>query len=503
MMAAQEPNPTAQTQQQGQPQQPQAEMSDGVPLFKIQVVGRDIPAINYFHRKSATKIGFQGTSLLPQAKGSAKVEGLGGRTVINAEFQGLSPANGFGNEYLTYVLWAITPEGRPVNLGEVLPSGSKDKNQITVTANLQAFGLIITAEPYYAVTMPSDLVVMQNFVIDDKTEGVIEQINAHYSLLPRGAYAETAGKHTVMNPIRRDERSPLELYEAVNAVQIAEAAGAGHYATDTLATAKTALKNAQDLDMRKDNRKQTITFAREAVQSAEDARIITIRKMKAEDDAAQLQARQDAEQSAQQSQADAQKAQLAQQQEAAQRAQAEAAAAEAEARAQKARDAQKAAEASAQQATQQTEQMRERLKDQLNQVLQTKETARGLIVNMSDVLFDFNKYTLKPEAREKLAKVSGILLAYPNLKMQVEGYTDNIGSDEYNQKLSEQRADGVREYLVSQSVQDNNITAAGFGKTNPIADNSTNAGRAQNRRVELVVSGDSIGVHQESSPGAQ
>jgi len=504
ILSGQEPNPTAaQPQQQNQLQQPEPEIQNGVPLFKVQVVGRDIPAVNYFHRKNATKIGFQGTSLLPQAKGTAKVEGLGGRTVINADLEGLSPANGFGNEYLTYVLWAITPEGRPVNLGEVLPTGSKDKNHITVTANLQAFGLIITAEPYYAVTMPSDLIVMQNYVIDDKTEGVIEQVNAHYSLLPRGAYTETAGKHTVLNPIRRDERSPLELYEAVNAVQIAEAAGAEHYAADTLSVARTALRNAQDLDTRNDNRKQTITYAREAVQSAEDARIITIRKMKAEDDAAQQQARQSAEQAAQQSQADAQKAQQdaqraqqAAQQEAAQRA-------DAEARAQQASDAQRAAEASAQQASQQTEQMRERLREQLNQVLQTKETARGLIVNMSDVLFDFNKHTLKPEAREKLAKVSGILLSYPNLKLQVEGYTDNIGSEEYNQKLSEQRADGVRDYLVSQSVQDANIRAAGYGKSKPIADNSTNAGRAQNRRVELVVTGDAIGVHQESEPGAQ
>ena len=501
MLGAQESNPTA--KQSAPPQQTERspEMRDGVPVFKIQVVGRDIPAINYFHRSSATKIGFAGTSLLPQAKGNAKVEGRAGRTSVDANFEGLSPANGFGPEYLTYVLWAITPEGRPVNLGEVLPTGSKDKNQITVTTNLQAFGLIITAEPYFAVTMPSDVVVMQNIVINDKTQGVIEQVNAHYSLLPRGAYTETAGRHTVLNPITRDERSPLELYEALNAVQIAEAAGAGKYASDTLATARTALKNAQDLDLHKSNRKESITFAREAVQSAEDARIITIRKMKAEDDAAQLKAKHDAENSAQQSQLDAQKAQLAAQQEAAQRAQAEAAAADAEARAQRARDAQKQAETSAQQAAQQTEQMRERLKNQLNQVLQTKETARGLIVNMSDVLFDFNKYSLKPEAREKLAKVSGILLAYPGLKMQVEGYTDNIGSDEYNQKLSEQRADGVREYLVSQSVQESNVSATGYGKRDPIADNSTNAGRAQNRRVQLVVSGDAIGV-QESAPGA-
>ncbi len=501
-LQAQEPNPTAKPNNLGAAPLSQAEMRDGMPVFKVEVVARDITAINYFHRSGSTKIAFVGTPLLPNAKGTAKVEARAGRTSIEASFEGLTPANGFGNEYLTYVLWAITPEGRPVNLGEVLPTGSKDKNQITVTSNLQSFGLIITAEPYFAVTMPSDLVVVQNVVIEDKTEGVIEHVDAHYSLLPRGAYAETAGRHTVLNPITRDERSPLEFYEAINAVQIAEAAGAGTYATDTLAKAKTALKNAQDLDLHKSNRKETITFAREAVQSAEDARIITIRKLKAEDEAAQLKAKQDAEQSAQNSQADAQKAQLAAQQEAAQRAQAEAAAAEAEARAQKARDAQKTAEASAQQATAQTEQIRERLKEQLNQVLQTKETARGLIVNMSDVLFDFNKYTLKPKAREKLAKVSGILLAYPNLKLQVEGYTDNIGSDEYNQKLSEQRADGVRDYLVSQSVQNNNVTATGYGKSDPIADNSSNTGRAQNRRVELVVSGDAIGI-QQAAPGAQ
>jgi len=493
---AQESNPTSTAQSPMQsPPVPmmQAGTQDDVPLYKIQVVGREIPAINYFHRSSSTKIGFEGTSLLPNAKGGAKVEAHLGRTSIDATFEGLPPANGFGPEYLTYVLWAITPEGRPINLGEVLPTGSKDKSQLQVTADLQAFGLIVTAEPYYAVTMPSDLVVVQN-TVEDKTQGVIEQVNAHYSLLPRGAYADTAGRHTVLNPIRRDERSPLELYEAMNAVQIAEAAGAGKYAADTMTTAKTALKNAEDTDMHGHERKETITYAREAVQSAEDARIITIRKIKAEDDAANQQARVNAEQQAQQSQAVAE-------QQAAARAKADADAREAEARAAQARAAQQAAEQNARQATQQAEQVRAKLLQQLNQVLQTTETARGLIVNMSDVLFDFNKYTLKPEAREKLAKVSGILLSYPDLKVQVEGHTDSIGSDEYNQKLSEQRAGGVRDYLVAQSVADSNVTARGFGKADPVADNSTDSGRAQNRRVELVVSGGSIGIMQ-SQPGA-
>ncbi len=494
---AQEANPT---EVQQPLQQTPVQLNGGEPLYKIQVVARDIPAINYFHRSGATKIGFQGTALQPSARGSAKVNAEGGRTVIDLNVEGLSPANGFGPEYMTYVLWAITPEGRPINLGEVLPTGGKDKSHMVVTANLQSFGLIITAEPYFAVTMPSDLVVMQN-IVEDRTQGVIEQVNAHYTLLPRGSYAETAGRHTVLHPITRDEKSPLELYEAVNAIHIADAGGATKYASDSMATARTDLKNAEDMDSHKGDRKQEITYAREAVQAAEDARIITIRKIKEEDEAAERKAREDAEQSARQSQEAAA-------QEASQRAQAEAAAREAEERAARAREQQQQAEqaahqaaAQAQAANQQTEEMRERLKNQLNQVLQTRETARGLIVNMSDVLFDFNKYTLKPEAREKLAKVSGILLAYPNLKLQVEGYTDNIGSDEYNQKLSEERAGGVRDYLVSQSVPDANITAQGFGKTHPIADNSTNSGRAQNRRVELVVSGDAIGI-QEQQPGS-
>src|SRR5271169_2646375 len=455
LAAAQEMNPTA-TQQwpQEQRQQPQPEMREGGYVYKITVVGRDITAINYFHRSGATKIGFQGTSLLAQGRGSATVESRRGRMVIDAKFEGLVPANSFGVEYLTYVLWAITPEGRPVNLGEVLPQGTK--TAITVTTDLQAYGLIVTAEPYFAVTMPSDLVVYQNYVLPDKTQGIIEQITAHASLLPRGAYVLTAGQHTVLNPITRNDRDPLELYEAINAVQIAQANGADKYAADTFQHAQQDLTNAEDMQ-KKSARKEQITYAREAVQAAEDARIITIRKKVEEDKEQAQQAQMDAQQAAQ-------AAQQAANQQALERAQAETQAAQAQAQAAQAQAAQRQAEQSAQQATQQTEQMRERLKEQLNQVLATRETARGLIVNMSDVLFDFNKYTLKPDAREKLAKVSGILLAYPGLSLQVEGYTDNVGSDDYNQKLSEERADGVRDYLVSQSVKDENVTASGYGK---------------------------------------
>jgi outer membrane protein OmpA-like peptidoglycan-associated protein len=511
---AQEQNPTA-TDHWPQNGQPQSQTDAGIPVYKIQVVARDIRAVNYFHRSGATKIGFEGTPLLPMAKGSAEVNSLNGRTEIKAHFEGLGAANGFGIEYLTYVLWAISPEGRPVNLGEVLwTHGHADT---TVTTNLQSFGLILTAEPYFAVTMPSDLVIMQNVILNDKTTGVLETINAHYTLLPRGAYTDTAGRHTVLHPITRDDRSPLELYEAINAMQIAEAAGADQYAAESMANAKQDLQNAQAMDLHQKEMKQEITYAREAVQTAEDSRLITIRKIKAgdeaaekarieadrrkaQDDAAAAQAQ--AQQSAaaaqqaqdQQAQAQAQAAAAQQQAQAAQQQEAQAQAAAAQARAQ-----QQAAEAAAAQAAQQTAEMRERLKQQLNSVLNTQETARGLIVNMSDVLFDFNKYTLKSDAQVKLAKISGILLTYPNLKMQVEGYTDSVGSDEYNLKLSQQRATTVQAFLIEQGVQPGNITSQGYGKADPVADNSTNSGRTQNRRVSMVVSGQSIGV-QEAAP---
>jgi outer membrane protein OmpA-like peptidoglycan-associated protein len=505
-LLAQEMNPTTTDrwpQQQGQ--QPAGKTENGVPIYKITVVGRNIPAINYFHHSGSTKVGFRGTELLPPAKGTADVNSLNGRTQIKVHMEGLVPANSFGVEYLTYVLWAITPEGRPINLGEIL-WGRNGKADTTVTTNLQSFGMILTAEPYFAVTMPSDVVVMQNFTINDKTTGVLETVNAHYNLLPRGVYAQTEGRHSVLHPITRNDRSPLDLYEAINAVQIADAEGAEQYAADSMATAKQDLDNARQMDIHQKEMKQEITYAREAVQTAEDARILTIRKKQADEQAAQRAAEEAAKKQALASDEAAEAAKQQQQQaeeqaEAAQRQQqqAETQAEAARAEQAKAQAAQQAAEQAMAQARQQAEQMREKLRQQLNQVLNTQESARGLIVNMSDVLFGFNKFDLKTDAEIKLAKVSGILLTYPNLKVQVEGYTDNVGSAEYNQQLSEKRAMAVQTFLISQGVPPAEVTSQGYGAADPVADNSSSAGRAKNRRVELVVSGQAIGV-QEQAP---
>ena len=491
---AQEPNPT--TGAPGPRGENPITEQNGIYIYRVKVVQRDLDAVNYLHRSGSTSIAFEGTPLLPNAKGEAKVTSERGGITINARFSGLTPANGFGPEYLTYVLWAISPDGRAQNLGEILPSGNK--NDITVTTALQSFGMIVTAEPYFSVTEPSDVVVLQNVIQENKTQGVLEKVNAHYNLLPRGMYAETSGAHTITNPITRNEKSPLELYQANNALRIAQAAGADKYAADIMAQAKQDLANATAIDSNKHgDRRMEITNAREAVQRAEDARIVSLRKQAEERQQAEVAARQKAQQDAaqsalqaQQSQLQAEQAQLQAQQAQAAKAQADAARAQAEAQAAEAR----ARAAEANKAAESSEQVREKLREQLNSVLATSETARGLIVNMSDVLFDTGKYTLKPETKIALAKVSGILQAYPGLKVQVEGYTDSVGGDDYNQKLSENRASTVKDFLIAQGVSANNITSQGFGKSNPVADNSTATGRAQNRRVNMVVSGDAIGV---------
>jgi len=504
----QEPNPTAQTAARDQPQI--EKQDNGIYLYRVKVVQRDLDAVNYLHRNGSTLIGFKGTTLMPTAKGEARVTSERGGIHIEARFQGLTPANGFGTEYLTYVLWAITPDGRPNNLGEVLPAGTK--NNIDVTTALQSFGMIVTAEPYFSVTQPSDVVVLQNVILTDKTAGVLEKVNAHYLLLPRGAYAQTEGAKSNPNPITRDEKSPLEMYQANNAVRIAQVAEAEKYAPEIMKEAMQDLQNATAIDHnKKGNRMLEVTFARQAVQRAEDARLVTLRRQAAERQLNSDNAKRDAEAQAQQSQLQAQEAALAaeharaaQAEADAQRARAEAERARAEAertRAEAAAAEAQARAAAANKSASDANAVREKLRSQLNSVLATSESARGLIVNMSDVLFDTGKYTLKTETQISLAKVSGILQAYPGLKLQVEGYTDSVGGDEYNQKLSENRADAVRNFLLTQGVQEVNITAMGYGKAKPVADNATAQGRAQNRRVQLVVSGDAIGVEQ-SSPDA-
>ena len=482
------------------------ERTSNVPTFQVIVISRSVTAVNYRHRSGSTKLDFAGTDLMPSANGEAKVESERGSIKIRAEFGDLQSPKSFGNEYLTYILWAISPEGRAINLGEVLV-GDNGRSKLEVTTDLQAFALIVTAEPYYAVQQPSDVIVLQNVVRED-TKGTTESVNASYQLMKRGGYIPTG---YTFDPVILNAKLPLEFFEARNALRIAQSEGAETYASDSYQHAvKLMNKVDEDASSKHIDRKQLIAVARDEVQTAEDSRTIAVKKMDELRLAREQQASIDAQARSQQqtnnailqkdqAQSDAAAAQAAKDKANKELAASQAASATAISAANA--DA-SAARLVAQQANVDKAALRAKLSMQLNSILQTRDSARGLIVSMSDVLFDTGKYSLKPGAREKLAKVAGILLAYPGLNIEVGGYTDNVGGDQMNQTLSDNRAGSVRDYLVNQGVTKDSVSAKGFGNTMPVASNENPSGRQQNRRVELVVSGDAIGESANVTTGS-
>jgi len=531
------------------------------PLFVVHTTTRTVQAVNYQHRGGATKIDFAGTQMMPSATGVAEVRSQRGSIAIEAEFGELQKPTAFGTEYLTYILWAISPEGRAINLGEVLVGGNH-RSKLKVTTDLQAFALIVTAEPYYAVRQPSDVVVLENVMRSD-TKGTSEAVNAKYELMGRGGYIPTGYK---FDPVVLDAKLPLEFMEARNALRIAKSEGAERYAGDSYQRAARLMDSADNYATEKGaSKKELIAASRETVQTAEDARAIAVKNLdeamrtgelrnsasalahaQAETDEATRQkdvaeANNDLAQAANaraqsdNSIAQAQKLKADSDNEMAQadriRAQANATASQtdmvaaqanstrAQADADKAQadmatnqassaaqvnaanasaDRSRAAELLAQQNEHQAESekavLRAQLEVRLNQILQTRNSARGLVVSMSDVLFDTGRFSLNPGARVKLAKVAGILMSYPALNTEVGGYTDNVGSDDMNQTLSQNRAGAVRDYLVNQGVASGSVSARGFGNMSPVASNDNSGGRQSNRRVELVVSGEAIGV---------
>ena len=496
------------------------EPMSSTPTFRVNVVSRSVQAVNYQHRSGATKVDFAGTDLMPSANGQAKVESKKGYIEIEVEFGNLQKPTTFGNEYLTYILWAISPEGRAINLGEVLV-GENNRSKLDVTTDLQAFALVVTAEPYYAVRQPSNVVVIENIVRDD-TKGTTEALNTKHDFLERGGYIPTGYK---FDPVVLNSKLPLEFFEARNALRIAQSEGAERYANDSYQRAVQLMNNADEYAVRSNvPRKQLIAVAREVVQTAEDARAIAVKRMDEERLAnerlasANAQAKSqgqadDAIRQKEQAQSETANAQVAKAQAESDAAKAQsdmavnqaasaAAVSAAQADADRSRLAAQQAESNVQQAEADKAAMRTRLSEQLNTILQTRDSARGLIVSMSDVLFDTGKYALKPGAREKLAKVAGILLAYPGLNIEVGGYTDNVGGDAMNQTLSQNRAGSVRDYLVNQGVATNSVSAKGFGNTLPVATNDNSAGRQQNRRVELLVSGEAIGNPVNATTGS-
>jgi len=512
--------------------------TDQVPVFRVTVVGRTTPAINYRPRTGETRVDFDGTPLMPRSSGQATVEGKKGYIEVDAHFKNLGAPSKFGPEYLTYVVWAITPEGRATNLGELQVTG--DDGKLKVTTELQAFGMVVTAEPYFAVTQPSDVVVMENAVRDD-TVGRIQTIQAKYELLQRGSYLMNGDGSLLPNNKKTkplDPGAPLDLAEARNAVSLARVAGAAQHASDTYQKASQLLASAELARERHRGSNDVMMPARQAVQTAEDARLIALQRQEAlaieaqrtlllQREAAALARARDEERrrqflegekiAAEAQRAAAERERLSASQALAQAERERSNASQALAQAERDKAAAEAARVSAEQGRLTAEQarlsaetlaqqaqaaaaqadrekaeLRDRIREQLDVILETRETARGLIVNLSDVLFDTGSATLKPGAREKVAKIAGVLLAYPGLSIEIEGHTDSVGNEDYNQQLSERRAEMVRSYLVRQGIPPTAVTAVGLGENQPVVSNDTASGRQQNRRVELVVSGESI-----------
>lgn len=524
----------------------------------IRMIARTTQAVDY-RRGDHTYVDMNGTQLMPQVMGKAKIIDKRGASDIHVDLENLRPANSLDAAYLTYVLWAISPEGVPKNVGELIEKNGK--TSLHATTNLQAFALVVTAEPDFAVSEPSELVIAENS-LRATTKGTPEPIQVHYNVFPRSFYV-SQGTPASADIYRDNKNAPLDLMEARNALRIAQASHAGEYAADALRRAQDSLREAEDAFSSHHSGKTVATAARQAVQSAEEARVLSMRQehqarleqqrreaeqqadnAQTQADNARLQAQQaeadrrDAEQRAQeerqraeqehaQAQAEAEQRKQVEQQTLEAQQQAEQARQEADAQRQQAEQAQQqaqqesqqraAAEQQAQQTAQQVDearrraqdaqqraqqaetqqqQLRQQLRDQLNRILETRDTARGLIVSMPDVLFDTGSATLKSTARERLAKVAGILIAHPDIKVEVDGYTDSTGNPAFNQRLSEQRATGVESYLTQQGVPGGSVSIHGFGEANPIASNDSAAGRQQNRRVELVVSGESIGTEQ-------
>jgi outer membrane protein OmpA-like peptidoglycan-associated protein len=475
------------------------QQSGPAPIYRITVTERTVKAINYQYRSGPTRIDFRGTVLMPQAKGDATVESKQGRCEIDAHFENILAPERFGREYLTYVLWALTPDGRPHNIGEVI-ANSANKASLRVTTDYQAFAMIVTAEPYSAVRTPSDVVVLENEVRPD-TLGKIEEVEARYELLPRGQYSwqvpnqlATSVEEAPKVSMRKYEEL-LELYQAQNAVGIARSANAQQYAPNTFSKAEHLLTQAQQLEASKGDSGRVIQFAREAAQTAEDARLITDRRRREEEiaqaqadlaAARQQQAAANAELERAKAEAESAKAQADAERAARQRAEAEAAAAKA---------AQLQAEVRARLQSvpapkdprQEQAGTRMRLLEQLNGLLPTRDTPRGLVATVPNSAFA--GADVREAESDQIARIAAMIAATPGLRVEVEGHTAEPAAD----GLAWKRADAVREILIAHGVSPNAVTSRGLGNTRPLTSNATAAGREENQRVEIVISGDPIG----------
>ena len=467
-------------------------------LDSSMMVKRATVAIMY-PEGEGTSIDMVGTALSPRVTGKAEVKRTAGRTRIKLEIANLGHPQGLSSYYTTYILWAVAPEGQADNLGELTVTGS-DKREMEVTTPYQTFGLILTAEPHGLVKLPGPSIVAEN-ILRKHTKGGVAASRIEYRGDPGSLYAGS-------NAIPADYSTPLLVLGARRAVEIARRAGSARFAEAELRQAEIRLAALEQIWPRdRDKEKRFSGEAHEVTRLAELARSVAEEQRERSHLAAERRTAQRTIEHAQseadraRNEAERAKGEAATYREALDRSEQELTEArrhveDAKTEADRAKASEELARIQAEHSRLQAEQAvkerdtaQQRLFISLSEILETRREARGLIVNLSDVLFDFNQSTLKPGAKEKLAKLAGILLAYPGAyRIEIEGHTDAIGSDEYNLKLSEARAGSVRDYITQAGIASNRITAArGLGKSRPVATNDTPEGRQMNRRVEIVI----------------
>lgn len=476
--------------------------------------GNSALAISYPEGPSL-RVKFNGTYRLPKASGEAKVERKRGRTEIEIRLDEMKPASFFGGDYATYVLWIVSPEGHVDNVGEFVLHDNNGK--LNVTTPLQTFAMFVTAEPHYLVSVPSRFVVVENTRPKNEITGEMLSVSTIKYRGFDGVYNFSQETLNGEPQVKGETRSDVK--QAMVSVKLAERAGAKEFAPAELAKARESLDRTLEASEANIDPKQlmilgheTVSRAVEAQKLAEDrsfqaalnnerkARAREIDSLKtsigqAQSDAerARLEAEQKAlalemERNARQSaQAKADEAARLAAEEALRRQQAELKANELAKEKFAAEFKAGAAEQEAEKARQERDQARARMQAALSAIVETRETVRGLVVNLPDILFDVDKATLKPQAREVLSKICGIMQVVGDYDLSIEGHTDSTGSDEYNQKLSENRARSVYDYLAGCGLKSAAMTSKGYGEQQPLVSNDTAEGRQKNRRVEIVI----------------
>ena len=449
-----------------------------------------------FREGSTINVRMGSTGRLPEASGEASVRRRLGVTEINLELSGHEAGHLFPGRFQHLCVLDHLAGGDSDQHRGTCASG-RYKSRLTATTLLTSFAMFVTAEPHFLADKPSRLVILENTAtgLENQKTATTEtfqyqdfETDYEYEIASLAAEPETEGK------LRSDR------YQAIVAVRFADEAFAEQFAPELFAAAREALSQLQQGFAQGLNERQISLLAHRTVRLAVEARrLAEERSAEAALEAERRNHKEDAARLTQASEQAQAAAALWRAEEGRARQATEAARKETESVREKLLNANQEAdrlarlraeaESEARSAQDQATAVYARLEGALSRVAETRETERGLSVNLPDILFATGKSELRISTREVLSRIGGILLVAPEYRLSIEGHTDSVGRTQYNLKLSQERAQRVRDYLVEAHISPALITARGYGESKPVASNQTADGRQKNRRVEIVIEG--------------